>query len=294
MSKRSTIIALIVIAIVGSVVAFFTSNLFFADVSNFPNGMSYTKLLCSMTGLMFGALLVTAAFYAVRLYKNPKLVKRMSSTYLFVAMGLSGVGFLTALLSGLIEYKSFIGQNPFPGYILIAMIVHLLVLGGAIFVFFKYVKPLPEDEEKFKVTPKHVFYTLGWFLFVSLAFNRFGAFLFMPTYVYLRNLEQTFVFYLFLLVPMLVLVKKGLDVFGFNYNKLIVSSVLLGVTVVLMAVVILIARGNAGFISAVSPAMPLDRLAAMPVEFIIHCLAYLSLPIFWFVKTLLGLKKQAE
>ena len=79
------------------------------------------------------------------------------------------------------------------------MIAHLLVLGGAIFGLVWYVRRLPADTEQFKVGAKHVFFTMGWFLFVALAFNRFGAFLTMPMYVELRNFYLTFLFYLFLL-----------------------------------------------------------------------------------------------
>lgn len=290
MSKKFSIIASAIIAVLGSLVTFYACNLFFADVANVANGFNGPLVLVSITALMLGALFVTGAFYVARLYKRPKTLKRLSSNYLFVAMGLSFVGLLTAILGGLLAYGNLASPYPFPGYTIIMMIVHLLVLGGSIFVFVKFVRPLPEDEEKFKVTVKHVFYTLGWFLFASLAFNRFGAFLFLPSYVYLRNLYETFIFYLFLLVPMAMLVKKALDVYEIKYNQFVVSCALLGAAVVLLIPIIILATLDTMFVSSVSLTMPLDRLAAKPVEFLLHLLSYFGLLIFWFVKALLARK----
>ena len=290
MSKKFSIIASAIIAVLGSLVTFYACNLFFADVANVANGFNGPLVLVSITALMLGALFVTGAFYVARLYKRPKTLKRLSSNYLFVAMGLSFVGLLTAILGGLLAYGNLASPYPFPGYTIIMMIIHLLVLGGSIFVFIKFVRPLPEDEEKFKVTVKHVFYTLGWFLFASLAFNRFGAFLFLPSYVYLRNLYETFIFYLFLLVPMAMLVKKALDVYEIKYNQFVVSCALLGAAVVLLIPIIILATLDTMFVSSVSLTMPLDRLAAKPVEFLLHLLSYFGLLIFWFVKALLARK----
>lgn len=290
MSKKLSVIVSIVIAVLGSLVTFYACNLFFADVANVANGFNGPLVLISVTALMLGALFVTGLFYVARLYRRPKTLKKLSSTYLFVAMGLSFVGLLTAILGGVIAYGNLASPYPFPGYCIIMMVIHLLVLGGSIFAFIKFVRPLPADEEQFKVSAKHVFYTLGWFLFVSLAFNRFGAFLFLPSYVYLRNLYETFAFFLFLLVPMAMLVKKGLDVYEIKYNQFIVSCALLGAAIVLLIPIIIIASQDTMFVSSVSLTMPLDRLAAKPVEFLLHLLSYFGLLIFWFVKALLAKK----
>ena len=293
MKKNDSIISLIALTIVGSIITFYTSNLFFADIANVANGFG-AMFLVSLTGMMVGALIITAILYIARSYLRPNTRKRMASTYLFVAMGLSGVGFISALLAGIINYGNIAAANPFPGYIIIMMIAHLLVLAASIFVFFKVVKSLPADEEKYKVTVKHVFFTIGWFLFIALAFNRFGALLLMPTYVYARNLNVTFIFYLYLLVPMAILVKKGLDVFEVKYNKFIYSAVALGVNLVLMLLLVIIGKNDTTFISSVSPVMPLERLASMPVESIIHFVVNTSLTVFYFVTALIAFRKKSN
>ena len=282
MSKKKTIIALAILACVGSLWAFYASNLFFGDVSNVSNGIT-EFLLVSLTALLLGALFVTATLYVARLYMRPKTIKRLSRNYLFIAMGISFVGFLTALLAGVTEYGNFAKPYPFPGYLIIMMIVHLLVLGGAVFAFIKFVKPLPEDEEKFKVSVKHIFKTLGWFTFISLAYNRFGAFLLMPFFVYLRNLYLTIFFYLFLLVPAAVLFKKASDVLDIKFNKFLYSWILLGVAVALMAANVIIGINNTAFVSSVSPMMPLERLASKPLEILIHFLSAIGIIIYYVV-----------
>ena len=290
MSKKNTLIALIIIALVGSFVTFYASNLFFSDIGNIDVGFSKGTFLASIPALMFGAMFVTGALYLTRLYMRPKTLKRLSSTYLFVVMGLSFVGFLTALLAGIMTYGSLVAPYPFPGYILVAMIFHLIVLGSAIFLLFKLVKPLPEDEEKFKVGPKHVFHTLGLFLLIALAFNRFGAFMFMPFYVSLKSFGKTFVFYLFLLIPMALLIYKAAVIFELKLNRFIYAIVVAALNIVLFAVVAILGKSDTSFISAVSPAMPLERLASMPVEILIHFTAQLATSIYYVIREILNKK----
>ena len=164
------------------------------------------------------------------------------------------------------------------------LVGHLLVLGGAIFAFLKPVKALPEDTEQFKVGAKHVFFTMGWFLFVALAFNRFGAFLTMPMYVELRNFHLTFLFYLFLLVPMAILVKKVFDVYEVKFNKFVYVIVLFAINLALFVAVAIIGMNDTTFVSSLSPAMPLERLAAKPVEIIIHFASQFGILLAWLIR----------
>ena len=164
------------------------------------------------------------------------------------------------------------------------MVAHLLVLGGAIFALVKPVKALPEDTEQFKVGAKHVFFSMGWFLFVALAFNRFGAFLTMPMYVELRNFHLTFLFYLFLLVPMAILVKKVFDVYEVKFNKFVYVVALFAVNLVLFVAVAIIGMNDTTFVSSLSPAMPLERLAAKPVEIIIHFASQFGILLAWLIR----------
>ena len=285
MSKKFSLIALAIIAVLGSLVAFAASNLFFTDVPYFGPNIMDTALFASFTALLFGAYFVMGPMYIVRSYLKPNIRKRMSKTYLKTTIVLAGLGFVFAILAGAINYKgNFLAPYPFPGFIIVMMVAHLLVLGGAIFALVKPVKALPEDTEQFKVGAKHVFFSMGWFLFVALAFNRFGAFLTMPMYVELRNFHLTFLFYLFLLVPMAILVKKVFDVYEVKFNKFVYVIALFAVNLVLFVAVAIIGMNDTTFVSSLSPAMPLERLAAKPVEIIIHFASQFGILLAWLIR----------
>ena len=284
MSKKFSLIALAIVAVLGSLVTIYACNLFFTDVPYFGPNIMDTAIFASFSALLFGAYFVMGALYICRAHLRPKTIKRLSSTYLKITIVLSALGFIFALLAGLVNYGTLLSKYPFPGFVIVAMVLHLLVLAASIFAMIKFVKPLPEDEEKFKVTAKHVFFTLGWFLFVALAFNRFGAFLTMPIYVELRNFYQTVFFYLFLLVPMAILVKKAFDVFELKLNRFIYVIVLFAVNLVLFLVVVIIGLNDTTFVSSLSPAMPLERLAAKPVEIIIHFASQFGILLAWLIR----------
>ena len=284
MSKKFSLIALAIIAVLGSLVTIYACNLFFTDVPYFGPNIMDTAIFASFSAMFFGAYFVMAALYLCRAYLRPKTIKRLSSTYLKITIVLSALGFIFALLAGLVNYGTLLSKYPFPGFVIIAMVLHLLVLAASIFAMIKYVKPLPEDEEKFKVTAKHVFFTLGWFLFVALAFNRFGAFLTMPMYVELRNFYQTVFFYLFLLVPMAILVKKAFDVFELKLNRFIYVIIFFAVNLVLFLIVVIFGLSDTTFVSSLSPAMPLERLAAKPVEIIIHFASQFGISLAWLIR----------
>ncbi len=285
MSKKFSLIALAIIAVLGSLMAFAASNLFFTDVPYFGPHIMDTAIFLSFTALIFGAYFVIGAMYIVRSYLKPNIRKKMSKTYLKTTMVLAGLGFVFAILAAVINYNgNFLASAPFPGFIIIMMVMHLLVLGGSIFALLKPVKALPEDTEEFKVGAKHVFFTMGWFLFTALAFNRFGAFLTMPIYVELRNFYQTVFFYLFLLVPMAILVKKVFDVFELKLNRFIYVIILFAINLVLFIVVAIIGLNDTTFVSSLSPAMPLERLAAKPVEIIIHFASQFGILLAWLIR----------
>ena len=285
MSKKFSLIALAIIAVLGSLMAFAASNLFFTDVPYFGPHIMDTAIFLSFTALLFGAYFVIGAMYIVRSYLKPNIRKKMSKTYLKTTMVLAGLGFVFAILAAVINYNgNFLASAPFPGFIILMMVAHLLVLGGSIFALLKPVKALPEDTEEFKVGAKHVFFTMGWFLFTALAFNRFGAFLTMPIYVELRNFYQTVFFYLFLLVPMAILVKKVFDVFELKLDRFIYVIILFAINLVLFVVVAIIGLNDTTFVSSLSPAMPLERLAAKPVEIIIHFASQFGILLAWLIR----------
>ena len=281
MSKKFVMISLAVIAVLGSLLTFYASNLFFGDVSNFGSGSP--TIFATFPSMLFGALLIAATLYIVRLYKRPENKKALSKLYLIIAAALAFLGIVFAVLGGVVNYRGNFVSYPFPGYLIIFLVLHVLVLAASVVAFFKFVKPMPEDASKFKGGVKHVFHTLGLYLLIALAFNRFGAFLLMPVYVQWSSFYMTFVYYLFLLIPMALLVIKVLGILG--YKPLFVPTVVVAaLAVVLFAITAIIGVNDSAFISAVSAAAPLERLGSMPMEILIHFCAYAGVSAYYIVK----------
>ena len=283
MSKKFVIISLAILAVIGSIWTFYASNMFFGDVSNFGAGFMKTTLFVTLPGLLLGAMLVTACLFIVRFYLRPASRKVLARNYLFIAIALAAFGILFTVLGAVLNMHSFIKPYPFPGYLIIMLILHALIIVGAAVVLFKIVLKMPDDAEKYKVTVKHIFHTLGLYLLVALAFNRFGAFLLMPVYCQFSTLYKTFVYYLFLLVPMMILVIKVMRVLELGKNRFLMSIVVLALAVVLFGVTALLGMNDSAFISAVSAAAPLERLGSMPMEILIHVVSYVGVLVYYVI-----------
>ena len=295
MSRRLTLAALVALTLLGSLFAILGANMFFSDIGNM-SAVGPKGFITTFPALMFAALFPTCFLYVLRYYLRPKTFKRMTRLYVIIAMALSFVGLLCSILSGVMVYGSFIKEYPFPGYLIIFMILHVLVLGGGVFALIKLQK-LPEDEERFKVDVKHVFKTLGWFLFISLAMERLGLFVAFPLYAYWRNFYITFPFYLFLLVPAFLGTVKVLDLLGYLTKpnlKMILSIAGIACTVVLFVAIAVPGILNTAYVSSVSTAMPLERLASKPVEILIHLVSNSAVEIILLVQSLKARKQKAE
>ena len=283
MSKKFLVISLAIIAVIGSIWTFYASNMFFSDVSNFGAGFMNTTLFVSLTGMLCGAMMVAAPLFIVRFYQRPNSRKVLCRNYLFIAIALAAFGLIFAVLGGVVNYRGNFVKYPFPGYLIIMIVLHLAVLVGSAVVLFMKVLKMPEDTEKYKVTVKHVFHTLGLYLLIALAFNRFGAFLLMPVYCQFSTLYKTFVYYLFLLVPMVILAIKLMRILEVGKNRFLMSLITLIVTTGLMVAILLLGKSDSSFISAVSAAAPLERLGSMPMELFIHFFSYFGVLLYYVI-----------
>ena len=283
MSKKFVVISLAILAIIGSIWTFYASNMFFGDVSNFGAGFMKTTLFVTLPGLLLGALLVTACLFIIRFYLRPTSRKILARNYLFIAIALGAFGLLFTVLGGVLNLHSIIKPYPFAGYLIIMLVLNVLIIAGSAVVLFKIVLKTPDDTEKYKVSVKHVFHTLGLFLLIALAFNRFGAFLLAPVYVQWSTLYKTFTYYLFLLIPMALLVIKVLKLLEIRKYFLIPVVVVAVLNCGLMIAILLLGASDPAFVSAVSAAAPLERLGSMPMELFIHFFTYFGVSTYYII-----------
>ena len=284
MNKKFAIISLIIVALLGSLLTFYASNLFFSDVANFGAGFSNVTLFATLPGMLLGAIFIAAPLYIIRFYKRANSRKILTRNYLLIAIALAAFGMIFAILAGIINYRGNFVSYPFPGYLIIMMVLFIAIIGCSAFAFFKYVKAMPEDEEKFKGGFLHILHTIGLYLLIALAFNRFGAFLLMPVYAQFSTLYKTFVYYLFLLIPMALLVIKTLKILEIGKGYFIPLLVVGILNIGLFASIIVLGMNDSAFISAVSAAAPLERLGSMPMEIMIHFVVYLGVSIYYIIK----------
>ena len=282
MNKSKTIITLILLAVLGSLFNAQATNMLMSDMANKSASSEFNTLFGSLGAATIAAAYVVASLLVVRLTLRPQYKKRMMTVYLIILAALGFIGTVSLILNAVINYHSLVAPYPFKGYTILFLILNVMLLGGPLACYFVHVRKLEPDQEKFKFKFLYVLKTIGYFLFICLAFNRFGMFLGAPLYVHWRTLYKTFPFYLFLLVPMFILVVKVLlyfDILKTQKQKVIYVSIALGLTVVLAGAYIALGIADSGVVSAISPALPLERLATMPIETIIHLLACLGMTI---------------
>lgn len=277
MKRKYSIIALICLTFIGAFVAALASGMFFADVANKDVPFKDTTIFTTIPACAFALLFVIGILYVVRINKHPDCFKRISRLYLILAIAFSVVGLVGNILSAALNYHSFVSKNPFPGFHIIFLVLELASIGGAVFGLLK-LRDVKEGEGKVEIKVSYVFKTIGWSLFICLMLNRLSSFVTMPFYVYARNLYKTFPFYLFLLVPLFLGVVEVLYVFKMVDRKkmLIMTCSGIGAAAILFVYSVLMGINDTGFISSLSEAMPLERLASMPMEIMIHFVSYLG------------------
>ena len=299
--KLKRIISLVLLPfffIVGSLYAAYASNYFFEDILNIEVlfGKNSTFLV-TIPVLLLAASFVLLLFYLYRLALRPNTFKRHTLTYLGVNLGLNVIGFITSIVSAYVVYGTLLSIYPYPGHCILIMLAHLGltifdVIGIVLISIF-----VKKDEEKHKVNVGYVFATIGWFLFISLVMNRFGTFLMSPFFLSWKTFYMTFPFYIFLALPVLFLIYKllfDLKVLRIKAVNIVLLVFISSVVSLFGFIVLIIGLFSPVFVSAVSVSMPLERLAAKPVEIPIHIIAYSIVTIVLLVEAIIMKKPKAK
>lgn len=274
--KSITFISLIVLTIVGSLFALLSNNMLMDDLFNKAIPFSNMTILVSLPAVSVTVMFILGILYLIRTYRHPDCAKRITKTYLIIAMVFAFIGVLGSILGGAITYGTFTGKNPFPGYLIIFMIVNILLLGGCCYLFFFALKKMKDDEGRIKINFLYVLKTIGWVMFIGMVLSKLGLFLTMPVYVYTRNLYYTFPTYLYLLLPLYLGVVIVLYDLGILNKKVtfIMGIVGLGLNVIFFTYTVIKGLGDTSYISSISQIYPIDRIASLPIEILIHFLAY--------------------
>lgn len=274
--KKITLILLIILTLIGSLFVLLATNMLMDDLFNKAVGFRSMTILVTLPAMSIAILFILAILYLIRTYKHSNSIKRITKLYLIIALVSSIFGIISSILGGTIVYDTFVGRNPFPGYLIIFLILNALILIGSISGLFLINKKLEDDKERIKINFLYVIKTIGWVLFIGLTLDKLGLFLSMPIYVYLKNLYITFPTYLYLLLPLflgVIIVLFDLEILD-KKKTFILGIVSLGINLILFNYTLIWGLIDTNFISSISQIYPIDRMTAMSIEFIIHFLAF--------------------
>lgn len=289
-NKKYSLIILAVLAVIGSFLAFYSTNLVMNAISNKDTAGFFLELLMPFSALIIAIDFVVASFFFVRLYLHPTHARRMMFVYSITLISLSVLGILFDILSGVLVYRSFVKPYPFAGAPIIFLLWHLAVIALGLVTIF-YFKDKTEYDDIFihKTTPQYVLLTALFSLIVFFAFNRFGAFLWSPSYIQMRTLYNTYPFYMSLILPLGIIVIDVLYIFNiFNSpNKANAGIAIASGTGVLSLFFMIqfISRSmrDQAFLAAISPAVPIERLLTIPIDTILSTVVVVGLTALTFV-----------
>lgn len=277
-NKLYTSFSLIILTIIGSLFTLLASNMLMDDLFNKSIAFSNMTIFVSLPAVSVALIFLLGVLYLIRTYRHPECRKRITRTYLIIAMVFSFIGIVGAILGGAVTYHTFTGKNPFPGYLILFMILNILLLLSEAYALYLTIKKMKDDEGKIKINFLYVLKTIGWVLFIGLLFNRFGLFMGMPAYVYTRNLYLTFPTYLYLLLPLylgVVIVLYNLEILS-KKKTFILGIVGIAINIALFTYTVINGLNDTSYISSISQLYPIDRMATLPIEVIIHFVAYLG------------------
>lgn len=276
-TKRGTIIALIILIVLGAITCFYGTNLLLGSISqkDIPFFDFFKTLFTSIDFLLVSIDIVLLIFFFIRLYLHPTHEKRMLLVYGIVLASLSTLGIILNSLSGVIVYGSFLEPRPFAGFHIIMYIYHILMLALGFFMIFFFRRHVINDDIIIhKTTIGYVFLTILWSLIFFTALNRLGGFLLSPAYIQWSTLSLTYPVYVALLLPAAILINDLIYIFN-GYKKapaagIVVSSFVVFLSIVCFAQIITRGQNDPLFIQLVSPINPIGRLLTFPYDTVLQ------------------------
>ena len=170
-------------------------------------------------------------------------------------------------------YQNYLGDNVFPGYPLVCLIVNILFFLGSLYSFnlaeFRIVNE--HQPKMYKITFLYALRTVGLAEFLIYALNRLGAFLLIPVYYSDSDGWMTIPYLLQLVVPAIIFASFLIHQ-DFNKNKkqeFIINMVLLGYTLFSLTWMLCFSIGKyPQTLNSISAIQQFERLIKYPIDFI--------------------------
>jgi len=269
MKKKDIIILLIVNIILGSLITFYAGNLLSSDLSNMFYGVHDCYFISSIPMFMISLDFIIIFIFLIRYYRYEYKIS-LTNLYTIYLVINGVVGVITSVVSAFI-YKSLIKPSPFPGYLIIMILINLAIIVIGLKYNLENRKNDLKNAAKKKIKIHNVIYSAVLGILLFFGFYRFGSVLFGIVYIQGRTLYLTIWFYLWATLPILIITHIILYFFDlykkYSHAVIFIGSVFV-LNIVLGVVVMLIGKNYPIFISAISPALPLERLATKPIDIV--------------------------
>lgn len=283
LSKRVTILILILLVLAGSFVTFYATNLILSDVSNMFYMTITQDVITSIPIFMIAVQLIAATLFINRLYIRPQYTKKTFILFMDWITLPALIGCAATVVAGPLMYGSMTAPYPFKGATIFCLIWHIAMFLISTFLS-TWAQGIIDDVEKKKMDFKYIVYTIFLAVLVFFAFNRFGALLWAPIYAQTRTLYLTWPFYVSLALPMLLLLYIPITSFELDkknrwFTVWYVAAIIV-LNIVFAIIVFKTGKENPLFISAISPALGIERLLTKPVDVIVQFVLLLLLGLY--------------
>lgn len=294
MQKRQTIflvIFLCVSIILGSIITFVATNYVLGDVSNLFFGITNRPyyILATLPMLSLASIFTLFVIYILRYHRHVDGIRKLTRLYIYIFIGLSTVGLISSILAGTLVYHSFTTPNPFPGYLILMIIIFSIFIVSAIMFRIQAFPKMKEDVYIRRENFGYVLYTVLMCILVFYSMNRFGALLLSGMYVDIPTLKDTWPFYFSLILPLCMFIHTFLYTFNFYKTRsgvgVIVISIIFSLFILTTIYTYSAGIKDTSFISVISPAMGASRLLAKPVDFIFHTIMFGLFGLISFINT---------
>lgn len=297
MSRKLCVSLLIVVCVLGSLVTFYGTNMLMSDLANMYYTSINQDIISSIPFFMFSLDFVLVTLFVSRLYRHHDQKRALAKLYTILLAVFSLVGAVCSVLAGIMVYGDLLAPYPFAAYPTVCLVLHAVLFVAAIALNVK-ARRLEPDSDKRRMTVKYVIYTAVLSLLIIFAYNRFGALLFAVCYAQARTLYLTWPFYVSLLLPISLFVYEAGFIVGWFEKRpravWVAPLVILLFDVVLGGAVIYLGSHYTQFISAISPALGLERIATMPIDTIVLFAGVALFSVYFAISAFLLSRKKAK
>ena len=262
----------VLVALMISVITFFSFNLLFSFVSNYQ---AISKTSLAWIPMMMFMCEIYVALFAIFNYVDLKRKDAYFWRKYSIMMGCFAlVGLVSSIVVGTYVYGTFIGDYIFVAYPLVMLVDHALLFAFSCYIAFISIRLIVKEKPEKVWKNKHIYRLKEFFIAQLLVFGmeKLGAFVLLPLFWSSYDSVYVLPFLLQLLMPVALFVTYMIDQHWKHSMKLnvILYGSILGYSLFSFTYMLIASRGNyPTFANPLSPILQLERLVTSPIGFVV-------------------------